>query len=851
VLVLAPVLLIGLVQTPPGKAVLAAAVSKALSRSGYKVRIGTIRGWIPGKVEIADLVVADADGVWLEAKGLHCRWMIRELVDRRIRLRELGAQEIVLHRLPKSGSAEHAGKAVPEFQSLEVYLDGLTVERLALGKGVTGVELEYRVHSGGAKWLPFGRVSGELMVDGDAKGHVAFDGRNGRLTLSPVLEQMRKPTFGMDRLSGQGKIVVSGGGVVGVVSAKLEKGAWQGWVDTQLSYSDRALHLSHFVYTDSDYSAAGDLALDFSKGWIGVALDASLMDFELDGAATVATSNGSWAVAVQHLEIRGWDVISMALSGTVGLEHVALSGALAEFDLEQLPVAGISNFMGQVSGDISVSGSLAEPQVVAGLEVADFASRLDELPDQDFRVVGGMAHGELFGAAALTNSASGYFDAVFSMPCAFSVVPFCYCPEPAKLDGGLEARLDLDLFNRLAFFGNQHVEGLLVAELGYEDRAPSGFLRLERGRYEHFDWGIVSRDLELELVAVPGGFEVAHGAASDGQGGAVKFSGGLNGTGPELAVEFAAAKVLRREEVDAQVSGQLKVSGRYARPKVAGKLVIDRADILLDNIAPPPPLLLTDYDASAVTNTAVAEVHRPLPFGLDVQVEMPDQIYVNAALIDSVWGGGVRVSDTARGISVAGKIEPKRGSVGFAGKKFRFTEGEVLFEGAVPTVAVMNNLTAEYSRSDFTARLILNGRVNDPRFRLESTPSMPEDEILSNVLFNRDTSTISPYQAFQIASAARQLSGGMNGPGFMYGVRQAVGVDTLEWREADAVGGSSSVAAGKYITPSLYVEVDQPLDSEGEMGMTAEYEITPHFSVETSAGSAMRPGIGVNWKTDY
>lgn len=852
VLVLAPVLLMALVQTPVGKTMLASALSKALSQPAHQIWIGEIRGWIPGQVEIVDLAVADADGVWLEAKGLHGRWMIRELVDRRIRLRELGAQEVVLHRLPRSGNTRRTSNvASSDFQWLEVYLDGMTIERLALGKGVAGMELEYRVQSGGAQWLPFGRVSGDLVVDGDATGRVGFEGRNGELSITPVLEQMRNPTFGMDRLSGQGQFVVSGAGVVGVVSAKLEKGDWQGWVDLPLNYSENVLQLSRFEYTDSDYSAAGDLSLGFSKEGVDVALDASLLGFELEGAARVTTSNRRWSVTIPQVEVRGWDGISMALSGTVNSEEVALRGTLAEFDVEQFPGLGISNLAGRVNGDVLVSGSLADPQVIVGLEVAGVASPLDELPDLDFRIVGGVAQGELFGATALTNSASGYFDADFSMPCAFSLVPFVFKPAPEMLDGALTVHLDLGLFNRLSFFGNQHVEGLLVAELGYQDQAPSGFLRLERGRYEHFDWGIVSRDLELEFVAVPGGFEVAHGSASDGLGGAVNLSGGLNKEGPALAVEFVAAKVLRREEVDAQVSGTLGVFGSYVRPNLAGRLVIDRAYFLLDNMAPPPPLLLTDYDVNTPVDPAQERERHSLPFDLDVQVDMPDQIYVNASLIDSVWGGGVRVESTPQGLSITGKIEPKRGYFSFIGKKFRFTDGEVVFDGSVPAVAVLNNLTAEYSRSDVTAQLFLNGRINDPRFRLESTPSMPEDEILSHVLFNRDTSTISPYQAFQIASAARQLSGGLNGPGFMYGVRQAVGVDTLEWRDADAAGGASSVAAGKYITPSLYVEVDQPLESNGKTGMSAEYEITPHFSVETSTGPELRPGIGVNWKADY
>jgi translocation and assembly module TamB len=216
-----------------------------------------------------------------------------------------------------------------------------------------------------------------------------------------------------------------------------------------------------------------------------------------------------------------------------------------------------------------------------------------------------------------------------------------------------------------------------------------------------------------------------------------------------------------------------------------------------------------------------------------------------------VLGGSLHIKDTPKGVSVSGKIEPQRGFVSFVGKKFRFTDGEIQLDGSIPVNANLEDLTAEYSRGDVTARLVLNGPVSDPRFLLEATPAMPEDEVLSYVLFNRDTSSISPYQAFQIALAAKQLSGGISGPGFMFGVRKAIGVDTLEWREAEAAGEASSVAAGKYITSGLYVEVNQSLDAGGETGMMAELEVTRHFSVETYTGPKMQPGIGVNWRNDY
>ena len=64
----------------------------------------------------------------------------------------------------------------------------------------------------------------------------------------------------------------------------------------------------------------------------------------------------------------------------------------------------------------------------------------------------------------------------------------------------------------------------------------------------------------------------------------------------------------------------------------------------------------------------------------------------------------------------------------------------------------------------------------------------------------------------------------------MYQMRKAAGVDTLEIREAEYAGEASSIAAGKYITPAFYVEVNQTLELEGTAGMAAEYEVTPHIS---------------------
>lgn len=861
-----PILVLALLQTPPGKTMLASVLSSTLSRSeNMEIRVGRISGWIPADVDIGGIEIGDAQGVWLTAKNLHFRWMIREVLDGRIRLRQLTAGELELHRFPRSGKKKAEPKQSTDFKPLEIRLDDLKVKRLKLGKGVAGLPLEYAVHSGGLSLLTSGRLSGELMVSGDAEGRVELDAllaghRNDQLTIIAELEHLLKPTFGLDRLSGTGEAIISTKGVEGMISANLEKDELQGRFSTRIQYASRQLQLQQFQFTSPDFSAAGDLSLGFSKGRIDVALDSNYVDattnrYMVRGMAAVATSNKTWAVDVQTLEVRGWEAVSFKLTGMLNPEKVALAGVLSKFDIGAFPLFGMSNFTGTVNGQLSVEGSLANPQVVAGIEVARFSSAtaaLDELPELDFSIVAGVLDGELFGGTSLTNYTSGFFSGEFSMPCSFSLAPFRYRPVPSQLSGRVKADLDFDIFNNLALLENQYIDGHLKAELAYENQIPSGHLTFSEGRYEHYDWGVVLHDCTAELAATRHGFEFKHAEATDGKDGRIKLSGILGGTALDLHLALDRANILQRPEIEAQVSGKLNVTREISRPNLTGSLVIDRADILLDNLVSSKPPVLTNFDAAAETNRVVtAKAKKRIPFGMDIRVVMPDQVYVNASLIDSVWGGELQVRDVPDGISVSGKVEPRRGYVSFIGKKFRFQEGEVVLNGSVPPSAVFNNLTAEYSRSDITAHLVLNGKVDNPQYHLESTPAMPEDEILSQVLFNRDATSISPYQAYQIAVAAQQLSGGINGPGFMYQMRQAVGIDTLEWREADAVGGSSTVAAGKYITPGLYVEVSSSFGAEAETGMMAEYEITRHFSVETSTGPQMRPGIGLNWKNDY
>ena len=55
--------------------------------------------------------------------------------------------------------------------------------------------------------------------------------------------------------------------------------------------------------------------------------------------------------------------------------------------------------------------------------------------------------------------------------------------------------------------------------------------------------------------------------------------------------------------------------------------------------------------------------------------------------------------------------------------------------------------------------IALEGVANDPQVKLSSTPALPDDEILAQLLFNQSSSQLSALQIAQLADAVIQLTG--------------------------------------------------------------------------------------------
>jgi translocation and assembly module TamB len=142
-----------------------------------------------------------------------------------------------------------------------------------------------------------------------------------------------------------------------------------------------------------------------------------------------------------------------------------------------------------------------------------------------------------------------------------------------------------------------------------------------------------------------------------------------------------------------------------------------------------------------------------------------------------------------------------------------------------------------------TSTLIVGGTAAAPTITLTSTPPLPSDEILANLLFGTGTQSLTPFQAASLAAALAQLSGVGGGANPLDSVRSALGLDEL------SLGGSGngppSIQAGRYVAPGIYVGAQQATNGQGTQA-TVEINLYKGLKLNTATGTSASGGAGAS-----
>lgn len=234
---------------------------------------------------------------------------------------------------------------------------------------------------------------------------------------------------------------------------------------------------------------------------------------------------------------------------------------------------------------------------------------------------------------------------------------------------------------------------------------------------------------------------------------------------------------------------------------------------------------------------------------LDLRVRADNELYVTGMGLESEWKTDMRVTGTTAAPRVVGKLEVIRGTYSFSGRRFDLERGIISFNGGPLTNPALN-IRAETRIDAVTAAIVVGGTGQQPDIAFSSTPGLPQDEILSRILFGSNVANLSATQAIQLAVALNGLRGGGGGLNPLGKLQNASGVDRLRILGADEDSGrGTALALGQHISNNVYVEIIT--DAKGFTATQLEVALSKTLSLLSKTGGNTGSSANLRYSKDY
>ncbi|WP_213980258.1 translocation/assembly module TamB domain-containing protein [Sphingomonas sp. dw_22] len=615
--------------------------------------------------------------------------------------------------------------------------------------------------------------------------------------------------------------------------------------------------------TGVPFQIAANAKLSPEQWLVALKGQGSGINFHTVNPARIAIRDGSYHLLPTQLD---FDQGSARIAGSYG------DGMALQVRLDKLDLAVVNGFVPDIGIGGSASGSLdfaqasasAFPSADARLEIADFTrSSLATvstpvnisfvgklLPDGgDARALikrGGATIGRMVATLRPLGPAAGSWNQRLLA---------------APLSGGIRYNGPAALPFSLAGLSNQQLTGPIgiAADFAGQVRAPvlTGVVRGENLTYDNENFGTRLTKLKIDGRFSNDAFILDQASATAGDGtvtaqGRVGLSA-ENGFPMLINASFDNARLARSESLGATATGKITITKNDQVQKIEGRLTIPKAnyEIIRQGAAEVPELTgVRRKSEMAANGETQAKPRRAFSnFDLALQVRADNQLFVSGMGLESEWSARVTVGGTTTAPDIRGTMEIVRGTYSFASRRFDISRGIIRFQGSTltnPSIDISANTTAE----GVTAILNIDGTAQQPQIAFTSTPSLPQEEVLSRLFFGTNVTNLSATEAIQLAAALNSLrasGGGLNPLGQL---KSATGIDRLRILGADdTTGRGTSLAAGKYITNDIYVEIIT--DAQGFTATQLEISLTRSLSLLSQMGSFGGSSASLRYSRDY
>lgn len=342
-------------------------------------------------------------------------------------------------------------------------------------------------------------------------------------------------------------------------------------------------------------------------------------------------------------------------------------------------------------------------------------------------------------------------------------------------------------------------------------------------------------------------------SAAAQNGGTVTGSGqftfnGIAGVGMDLSLKADNAALLERDDIAATVTGPITLRSDGVGGTIGGDLTLNKSRFTMGRaaaVAEIPELRVIEINRRG---DEIERARTNIPWAMAIKARARNRLTVTGLGLDSEWRADLDIGGTVTNPAIAGRAELVRGGYEFAGRRFELREGHIQFDGRTPVNPTLD-ISAQADVSNLSATIHVGGTGLRPDISFSSVPSLPQDELLSRILFGTSITNLSAPEALQLASAVGSLQGN-GGLDPINAVRKAAGLDRLRIIAADPTQGQgTSIAAGKYLTRKTYVELIT--DGQGYSATRMEYQVTRWLSLLAAISTLGRESANVRVSKDY
>ena len=559
----------------------------------------------------------------------------------------------------------------------------------------------------------------------------------------------------------------------------------------------------------------------------------------------------------------------------------SLTGSQAlRLSVEKLPIEALRAFFsegpdvtGILSAQVQLGGTAAAPQVVATL-------RLENSKIAGYSYAGLVASGSYRDQradvkATVQQDQIHTLSATATLPMTLNWNNGWRVEAADNIDSRIQSSgLSLAFLNAFSGKAIQGIGGEVEVDLqvrgSLAQPLANGFVRLRDGKLTPTPLGVQISSITAEGLLEPRGIRISQLSARANEG-ELNASGfiALTKFSPQAVNLSIAAKqwpAINTQQYQVELNGSANIDGTFAAPRITGKLEVPRGELrpdlsFLDRGSTPikrdPTITVVSTKAAGVGSAVTQESDNPLENELlrnssvDIQIRIPNNLWIRHRNGNAELSGNLRITKASGGKpALTGLIETIRGWVGFQGKRFILTRGEVEFNGS-ETINPALDIVAEYRVNNYLVNIVVKGTAEKPTLTLTSDPQLDQADILSVLLFNKPISSLEKGEQISLQQNAINITSGFAAAGIGQAVSKALGLQELgvDIGAVDFSGGQ--VRFGQYVGRSTYVSFSQEVSGKRGREVSAEYQITSDWKFSVSSSTTGLSGVDLIWQKRY